>query len=125
MQRNSDTNLQRLISEFSNLWRKTTCRHRNVSSADAETPWRVDDLNRTHHVLQVCQRFAHAHENDVVDLLAAFALDRDDLIDNFIWPEVAGESFKAAGANFAAVSAADLGRNADCSAIRFASIERR
>src|SRR2546430_13687593 len=125
MQRDGETNLQRLISEFSNLWRKTTCRHRNVSSADAETPWRVDDLNRAHHVLQVCEGFAHAHENDVVDLVAAFAFDRDDLVDNFARAQIAREPFQAACAKFASVSATDLGRNADCSAIRFASIERR
>src|SRR5437660_3781733 len=116
MQRNSEADLQGFFGKLFNLRGETTGRNGDVPGADAETPWRVDDLNRTHHVLQVCQRFAHAHENDVVDLLAAFALDRDDLIDNFIWPEVAGESFKAAGAKFAAVSAADLGRNADCSA---------
>src|SRR5438128_12437746 len=123
MQRDSETNLQRLISEFSNLWRKTTCRDRNVPSADAETPWRVDDLNRTHHVLQVCERFAHSHENDVVDLLGGVALDHQDLIDDFARTQISREPLQAARAKFASVSATDLGRNADCSTIRLCAIK--
>ena len=125
MQRNSEADLQGFFGKLFNLRGETTGRNGDVPGADAETPWRVDDLNRAHHVLQVCEGFAHAHENDVVDLVAAFAFDRDDLVDNFARAQIAREPFQAACAKFASVSATDLGRNADCSAIRFASIERR
>src|SRR5713101_6214493 len=43
VQRDRETNLQRLIGQFTNLRGKTTCRNGDVTRADAETPRRVDD----------------------------------------------------------------------------------
>src|SRR5205814_817206 len=82
----------------------------DVPRADTETPWRVDDSNCAHHVLQVCEGFAHSHEDNVVDLLAAFPFRRDNLIDNFVLPQIARESFQTARAKFASVSATNLAR---------------
>src|SRR5438876_4330502 len=123
MQRDGETNLQRLIGQFTNLRGKTTCRDRNVSSADAETPRRVDDLNGAHHVLQVCEGFAHSREKDVVDLLGGISLGHQDVIDNYARAQISREPLQAARAKFAAVSATDLGRNANCSAIRPCTIK--
>ena len=55
-----------------------------VPRADAKSPRRIDDSDRADQIIEVGQRFAHSHEHDVVDLLAALAFDRDDLIDNFV-----------------------------------------
>ena len=85
--------------------------------------WRVDDSNRAHHIVEVRQRLAHSHENDVVDLLAAFAFDRDDLIDNFVRLEVARKSFQTARAKFAAVGTTHLRRDADRSPVRSRSVK--
>src|SRR5207253_2853864 len=53
-----------------------------------------------------------------------FAVDRDDLIDNFVREQVARKSFQAARAKFASVSATDLRRNANCPPVRLFSIKR-
>src|SRR6266404_1790361 len=94
-----------------------------MPGADPEPPGRVDDANRAHHVAEVGQRFAHSHEHDVVDFLASLALDRDDLIENFVWLQVSGKSVEAARAKFAAVGASDLGRNANCPPVRTRSVK--
>src|SRR6266480_2296718 len=70
---------------------------------------RVDDPNRAQHIIKVGERFAHSHENNVVDLVAAFVLNRDHLIDNFVCSQIARESFQTARTKFASVSATDLG----------------
>src|SRR5438270_7170937 len=92
--------------------------------AGPQSPWRIDDSDRCHQILEIGERFAHSHEHDVVDLFAALALNRDDLIDNLVRRQIATESFKAARAKFTAVSAPDLRRNTDRSPIRARSIKR-
>ena len=124
VQRNREANLQWFVGKFLNLGRQTAGRDGNVSRANAESPRRVNDSNRAHHVAKVGKRFTHSHENDVVDLLTACALNRDDLIDNFVRAQVAGKSFQTACTKFAAVSAPDLRGEANCPPIRAASIKR-
>src|SRR6202043_2627997 len=104
--------------KFSNLGRKSTGRNSNVSRAGPQTPRRIDDSNGAHHVLEICQRLAHSHEHDVVDLFSGLALDCNDLIDDFVRVQIPAESFQTARAKFTAISAAYLGGNADCSPIR-------
>src|SRR5437763_1375305 len=92
--------------------------------ADSQSPRRVDNSNRAHDILEVRQRLAHSHEHDVIDLLAALALDRDDLVDNLVWFQISTEPVQTARAEFAAISAADLRRNTDGSSVRPRSVER-
>ena len=117
VQRDCETNLQWFVCKFFNSRRHTAGREGDVPRSDAEAPRRINDPNRSHHVLEVRKWFAHSHENDVVDLLPAYALDRDDLIDNFVRAQVARKSFQAARAKLASVSATDLCRNANCPTI--------
>ncbi len=93
VQRNRETNLQWFVGKFFDLGRQTAGRDGNVSRPDAEGPGRVNDSNRAHHIAEVGKRFAHPHENDIVDLLPGCALDRDDLIDDFIRSQIAGKTF--------------------------------
>ena len=74
MQRNRETNLQCFVGQFFNFRRQAAGRDGNVSRANAEGPRRINDSNRAHHVTEVGKRFAHPHENDIVDLLSAVAL---------------------------------------------------
>ncbi len=85
--------MQWFIGKFFDLRRQTAGRDGNVSRANAEGPRRVNDSNRAHHIAEVGQRFAHPHENDIVDLLPGCALDRDDLVDDFVRSQIAGKTF--------------------------------
>ena len=93
VQRNRETNLQSFVGKFFDLGRQTAGGDGNVSRPDAEGPGRVNDSNRAHHIAEVGKRFAHPHENDIVDLLPGCALDRDDLIDDFVRSQIAGKTF--------------------------------
>ena len=117
MQRNCEANLHRFIGKFANLRRETARRNRDATRADAKTPRRVDDANCPHHVVEVRERFAHSHENDIVDPFAAFAFDRNSLVDYFVRVQVARESFQSARAKLASVSATDLCRDANCPSV--------
>src|SRR5205823_11291655 len=108
MQRNRETNLQRLLSQFSDLRRQSTGGNRDVPRPDSNSPRRIDDSYRAHQVVQICQRFAHAHEDDVVDLFSALPLDRYDLIDNFVRAQIARKPVQPASAEFTSVPASDL-----------------
>jgi hypothetical protein len=92
------SHLQRFVCKSSNLRRQAAGRDSNVSRSDADSPWRINDPNGPHHVLEVRKRFAHSHENDVVDLFPACALNRDDLIDNFVRLQIPREPFQTARA---------------------------
>src|SRR5262245_10946584 len=96
-----------------------------MASSDAEAPFRVNNPNCTQHVLEVGEWLAHAHEHNIVDLLSGPGLDGDDLVNNFVRGQIAGETFQTARAKFAAVSATDLGRDTDRSTVRSFTIKRR
>src|SRR5262249_32674359 len=93
--------------------------------ADPKSPWCVNDPDRAHQIVEVSQRLAHAHEHDVVDVFAALALNRHDLVDNLIGFQVPAESFQPARAKLAAVGATDLGRNSKRPPVRARSVKRR
>ena len=95
-----------------------------MASANPESPRRVDDRDGAHQVVEVGERFAHAHENDIVDLVAAGAFHRDDLIDNFVRAQISRKSVQAARAEFAAVSAANLRRDTNGPSIGARAVER-
>src|ERR1700730_2396808 len=94
-----------------------------MSRTDTESPWCVDDPNRTHQVAEIGEWFAHPHENDVVDLFAALPFDRDDLINNFIRTQVSRKAVETARAKLAAVRATDLRRDANCPPVRSAPVK--
>ena len=96
-----------------------------MAGADAEAPRSVKNSNRPHYIVEVRQRFAHPHEDDVVDLFASRTLDGDDLIDDFVRAQIPRKPVQAARAKLAAVGATNLRRNARCPPIRFLSIQRR
>src|SRR5262249_13026800 len=88
-----------------------------MPGADAEAPWRVDNANRAQKIFQVGERLAHAHENDVIDFFSALLFYLNDLLHHLGRVEIARKTFQSAGAKFAAVSAADLARDANGPAI--------
>ena len=59
-------------------------------------------------VVEVRQRLAHAHEDEVVDAFAAEHFRRQDLARDFRGIEVPREPGEARGAELAAVGATDL-----------------
>src|ERR1700682_6834988 len=124
MERDSETNLQRFVGKLPNLRRKPAGREGDVARADAESPRRVDDLNGAKQVVEVGERFAHAHENDIVDLVATGAFDRGDLIDNFVCAQIARESLHTACATRAAVGTTDLRGDANSAPVRFLPVKR-
>src|SRR5437868_13205999 len=95
-----------------------------MTRADTDSPRCINDADGPEQVFIVRQRLAHAHENDVVDALIRFSLNRDDLIDNFIGVQVALPAIQTACAEFAAVGASYLSRNANRSSIRTQPIQR-
>src|SRR6266567_824063 len=117
MQRKGETKLRGLVGQLANLRRESAGRNGDVAGADAKAPWRVDDANRAQKIFQVGERFAHAHENDVIDFFSALLFNRDELLDDLACIEIARPAVQSAGAKFAAISAADLARDADCPAI--------
>src|ERR1051325_1579076 len=96
-----------------------------MARSNSNAPWRIYDSDGAQEVVEVRQRFTHSHENDVVDLFTALTFDRDDLIHDFIRAQISRKTIQPACAKFAAVSATDLGRNANRSTVRFFAVERR
>src|SRR5262245_10550208 len=117
MQRQGKTKLRGLVGQLANLRRQSAGRNGDVPGADAEAPWRVDNANRAQNIFQVSQRFAHAHENDVIDFFATKFFYPDELLHDLACIEIARQAVQSAGAKFAAVSAADLARDANGPAI--------
>ena len=91
--------------------------------ADPEPPRRVNNSNRAHHVIKVRERFAHTHENYVVDPFPAGTLNGNNLIDNFVRAQIARKSFQTASAEFTTKGATYLRRNTKRPAIRFLPVE--
>ena len=73
---------------------------------------------RCPHRIEVCQRFAHAHKDDIVDSTLAGGLGGPDhLFDDLSGAEVAVEADLTGGAEAAAHRAARLARHAHCAAV--------
>src|ERR1017187_3123862 len=113
MQRDGEAELHRFVGKFFDLRHETDGGHGDFSRTDAKTPRGVDDPQCTHQVVVICQRFAHAHNDDVVNLFAAEFLDLQDLIHDLGRGEVAFDAVETARTELAAVGATDLRGNAD------------
>ena len=84
-----------------------------------------DEGDGGHQVVEVGERFAHAHEDEGIDALAGELLGGEHLAGDFRGVEVAGESGEPRGAEFATVGAADLGGDAERAAVGLFAVERR
>ena len=83
-----------------------------------------DDFQGVLQVVEVGERFPHAHEDEVVDPFSGDGFRREDLPDDFPGREVAFEAQQAGGAEFAAEGAAHLGGNAEGDAVRLFPVFR-
>src|SRR5207249_11353733 len=101
--------LRGVVGLIAKLRRGSASRNGDAAGADAEAPWRVDDANRAQKILQVGERLAHAHEDDVIDFFAALLFNLDELLHHLACIEIARPAFQSARAKFAAIRAADLG----------------
>jgi hypothetical protein len=106
-----------LVGQLANLRRESASGNGDVAGTDAESPRRIDDANRAQKILQVGERLAHAHEDDVIDFFSALLFDGDELLHHLGRVEIARQAFQSARAKLAAISAADLARDANCPAI--------
>ena len=100
-------------------------RDRHVPRADVQSFGHVEDAQRVQRVLVVVQRLAHAHEDEVGDVVDARAVGRlprfaaqfagevQHLGDDLAGGEVAVEAHLPRRAEGAAIGAARLGRDAD------------
>src|SRR5260370_35996015 len=84
-----------------------------MPSSNPNTPPRSDDLNCPQKILVIRQGLSHAHEHNVVDLLAAESLNLQNLFDNFPGLQISRPSFEPARTELTSVGTANLGRNAD------------
>ena len=124
VQRNGQPHRHRMIRQLADLRHQTAGRYRDVPRADFEAPRRIEDFDGDGQIFPIGQRFAHAHENDVVHPLARRLLDLHDLRGDFARREVAFPSAQTAGAEFAPVSTAHLRRDAQGSAIGCLPVKR-
>ncbi len=124
MEGDGEADLGRLAGQLPDLRGEAAGGDGDVARADVEAPGGIDDADGAEEVGQVGQRLAHAHEDDVVDPLAALFFDGEKLVDDFGRVEVAGEAVEAARAEFAAVSAADLGGDAGGAAVGGFAVKR-
>ena len=125
VERDRKAALQGFVGQLPDLRRQSAGRDGNVARANLEAPGRVDDPDGADHVGEVGQRFAHTHEDDVIDLFTARFFHRQQLLHDFAGIEIARESIEAAGAKFAAVGAADLRRHTNSTPIRSLAVQSR
>ena len=89
-----------------------------------QTPRGIEDIYGADEIFVISHWFTHAHEDDVVDLLAGQSLDLEELIDDLACMEIAFPTLESAGAKFAPVGATDLARHANSSPVRSLAVER-
>jgi len=111
------------LGQFPNLRNETGGRDCNATGAYVETPVGGDHVESEAKVGEIGEGFAHAHEDEVVDLFAREFFGEDDLGDDFGGGEVTGEAIEPGGAEFTSIGAADLGRYAESVAIGCFAIE--
>ena len=120
---NGEADLLRVVGEFSDLRDESGSGDGEVPGADVQSPIGGDDLDGLEEMGEVGEGFAHAHEDDVVDLFSADFLGEEDLSGDFVGGEIAREPVESGGAEFAAVGAADLGGDAEGAAVGLGSVE--
>ena len=86
-------------------------RNRDSRGRPAESPRRSEDFERRQQTVQVVERFAHAHENDVGEPLS-FG-QRPDLVEDFVRRKGVLESLSSGCTETAAHAAARLRRDAE------------
>src|SRR6266487_2228009 len=65
MQRNGQIHLQRLLAKFANSWNQPHRRNSHVSCAQVKTIRTVQNTQRLHDIIIIMQRFAHAHQDNI------------------------------------------------------------
>ena len=95
-----------------------------MAGPDTQPPWRGDQLEGLQQITEIRKRFAHSHENDVVDLLPTEVLSEENLSGDFIRDEIAREAVQARGAEPAAEGTTYLRRNAQGTAVGLLAEER-
>ena len=85
---------------------------RHLSGAQTQALRRTDRLQGKVEMIEVVQRLAHAHDNDVADTTTVLAAGDDYLVDDFRRTQVADKTLPASGAEDATNRAADLGADA-------------
>src|SRR2546421_3514147 len=125
MERNGETALEWFVGQLADLRCESTRRNGDMPRADLEAPGGVDDSDRAHDVGEVGQRFAHSHEDHVVDPFARRFLDYEQLLHDLARIQVPRKSFEPARAELAAIGAANLGRDANRPAVGAFAVERR
>ena len=123
MEGDGQADLLRAIRELFDHGSKSRGGDGDVSGADIHAPRSGDDIERLVEVFVVGEGFAHAHEDDVVDLFPRNGFDGEQLGYDLVCAEVAGESVESGGAEFAGVGATDLRGNAGGVAVRFVAVE--
>src|ERR1700682_5769916 len=124
MERDCQPALQWFVGELSYLRGESAGRNRDVARTNLETPGGIYDSDGADHVGEVGQRFAHAHEDDVVDLFTARPFHHEELLHDLAGIEIARVAVEAARAKLAAVSAADLRGDANGAPVRGRAVER-
>ena len=119
VQADGEAEAERLGGEAADLGHEATGRNGDAACAEAEAPVGVDDgehdLDGRDDVVQVVQRLAHAHHDDVSDLFpgpANIPPDSHDLIDNLGRGQIAGQFEGAGQAELAGHGTTDLGGDA-------------
>ena len=122
MQADCEAKLHRLVGEFANFRHDAARGNCDAPRAHAQAPRRVRDGERAHRCLVIHERFAHAHDNDVVKIrksgfprafIAAFPTNEHELRHDFARVEIAFPTRQAACAKFASLGTTDLRRNAN------------
>ncbi len=111
------------VGELQNFGHESAGGNGDAACAEAEAPTGVDDDQRADQRVVIGQRFAHAHDNDVVERsqLGARArrarilavADLQELGDDLAGVQVAFEAGEPARAKHAGHGAADLGGDTD------------
>src|SRR5438046_10696221 len=109
MQRQGEAKRRGLDGQLTNLRRESASRNGDAAGADAEAPWRVDDANRAQKILQVGERLAHAHEDDVIDFFAALLFNLDELLHHLALIEISPPASPLPPAQVDTIPSADRG----------------
>lgn len=130
---NGEAELERFVREFADLRGETAGGDGNLAGADAPTPRGVENFEGLEEVIVISQRLAHAHDDEIIDQAVEWLVftgidrvppfDGEDLLDDFMDAQIAFPTFEAAGAKTAAISAPNLGGDAEGVAITGLAVE--
>ena len=118
VERDREPDLLRVLGELADFGDQSGGRDGEVARSDVEPPGGGEDGDRGEHGVEIGERFAHAHEDQVIDPLSGEHLGGQHLAGDFPGVEVAGEAGQAGGAELATVGATDLGGDAQGATVR-------